>query len=219
MLKIGHRGAKAYEPENTLRSFQKAIELGVDAIELDVRITKDQQIVIIHDADVKKTTNSEGLVSSLTLKEIKSLSTDKNEKIPTFEEALDFINQKAKILVEIKETGLEEQVLELIHKKGLENNVVIVSFLEQALKRIRELDAKIETGLVYAKHKNPLKSALELKANYLLGFYKFIHTADVQKAHDKGLKIIVWTVNTASEAAEYKKKGVDGIASDKPDVL
>ncbi len=219
MLKIGHRGAKAYEPENTLRSFQKAIELGVDAIELDVRITKDQQIVTIHDADVKKTTNSEGLVSSLTLKEIKSLSTDKNEKIPTFEEALDFINHKAKILVEIKETGLEEQVLELIHKKGLENNVVIVSFLEQALKRIRELDAKIETGLVYAKHKNPLKSALELKANYLLGFYKFIHTADVQKAHDKGLKIIVWTVNTASEAAEYKKKGVDGIASDKPDVL
>lgn len=92
-------------------------------------------------------------------------------------------------------------------------------FLKEPLKKVRELDAKIETGLIYAKHKNPLKSALELKANYLLGFYKFIHTADVQKAHNKGLKVIVWTVNTTSEAAEYKKKGVDGIAIDKPDVL
>ena len=79
MLRIGHRGARAYAPENTLASFKKAIEIGVDAVELDVRKTKDNQLVVIHDADVKRTTNGEGLVSELTLKEIKSFSADRRK--------------------------------------------------------------------------------------------------------------------------------------------
>ena len=84
MLRVGHRGAKAYEPENTLRSFKKAIELGVDAVELDVRRTKDDEIVIIHDANVDKTTNGEGLVSELTLKEIKQFVNTAKLKAPIF---------------------------------------------------------------------------------------------------------------------------------------
>ncbi|MEM2913929.1 MAG: glycerophosphodiester phosphodiesterase family protein, partial [Candidatus Bathyarchaeia archaeon] len=87
MLKVGHRGARAYEPENTLRSFKKAIDLGVDAVELDVRRTKDNELVVIHDAEVDKTTNGKGLVNMLTLREIKQLDTKKGEKIPTLEEA------------------------------------------------------------------------------------------------------------------------------------
>ena len=106
-----------------------------------------------------------------------------------------------------------------MHERGLENNVVIVSFLEEALKRVRALDKDIETGLIYAKHKNPVKAALELKANYLLALYRFTHTANVQKAHQNGLKIIVWTINNPEEVEEYVKKGVDGITSDKPDIL
>jgi len=90
-LKIGHRGARAYEPENTLRSFQKAIELGVDAVELDVRKTKDNEIVVIHNADVNKTTNGNGLVSELSLEDIKRFVTEKGEKIPTLEEVLDSV--------------------------------------------------------------------------------------------------------------------------------
>ncbi len=219
MLKVGHRGARAYEPENTLRSFKKAIELCVDAVELDVRKTKDNQLVVIHDADVKRTTNGEGLVSELTLKEIKNLATDKNAQIPTLKETLDFLDKKVKVFVELKEAGLEEEVLALVHKKGLEKNVVIVSFLEDALRRVRELDGEVETGLIYANHKNPVKAALELKAQWLLAFYRFTHTANVQKAHESGLKIVVWTVNTSEEVAEMAKKGVDGIASDKPDIL
>ena len=82
MLKIGHRGARAYEPENTLRSFQRAIEIGVDAIELDVRKTKDNELVVIHNADVNKTINGSGLVNELTLEEIKRLVIEKDEKIP-----------------------------------------------------------------------------------------------------------------------------------------
>jgi len=219
MIKVGHRGARAYETENTVRSFRKAVELGVDAVELDVRKTKDQEIVVIHDVDIKRTTNGSGLVSDLTLQQIRSYSTEKDEKIPTLAEALDFIDKKARVFIELKETGFEEKVLSIVCKKGLVKNVVIVSFLEDALRKVRELDPEIETGLIYAKHKNPLKAALEMKAQWLLAFYKFTHTANVQKAHETGLKVLVWTVNTPEEVAEMKKKGVDAIASDKPDIL
>ena len=219
MLRIGHRGARAYAPENTFASFEKALEIGIDAIELDVRKTKDNQLVVIHDADVKRTTNGEGLVSELMLKEIKGLDAGSGEKIPTLEETFDFLDKKVKMFVELKETGIEKEVLSMVQEKGLKKNVVIVSFLEDALKKVRELDKDIETGLIYAKHKNPLKAALELKANYILALYRFMHTANVEKAHECGLKVIVWTINSLQEAEEYAKKGVDGIASDKPDIL
>jgi len=94
-----------------------------------------------------------------------------------------------------------------------------MSFLEDALKKVKEIDPKIETGLIYAKHKDPKEAALDLKAQWLLAFYKFTHTVNVQKAHENGLKVIVWTANTPEEVAEMVKKGVDGIASDKPDIL
>jgi glycerophosphoryl diester phosphodiesterase len=219
MLRIGHRGAKAYEPENTLRSFERALEFGVDAVELDVRKTKDNHLVVIHDAEVNKTTNGKGSVDKLTLEEIKGFSTEKGETIPTLKETLDFLDKKVKILVELKEEGLEKEVLKLVHENKLQKNVIIVSFIEEALRKVRELDDTVETGLIYAKHQNPLKAALELKAQYLVGFYRFVHTANVQKFHENGLKIVVWTVNTPEEIAAYVKKGVDGIASDKPDLL
>jgi glycerophosphoryl diester phosphodiesterase len=218
MLRIGHRGARAYAPENTIKSFEKAIEIGVDAVELDIRKTSDNELVVIHDADIKRTTNGKGLVSELTLKEIKSFSAD-GEKIPTLDETLNFLDKKVKVFIELKETGVEEQVLSIVRSKGLEKNVVIVSFLEDALKKVRELDSDIETGLIYAKHRNPVKAALDLKANYLLALYRFTHSANVQKAHENGLKMVVWTINNPEEVNEYFNKGVDGIASDKPDIL
>lgn len=219
MLRIGHRGARAYEPENTLRSFKKALEIGVDAIEFDVRKTKDNQLVVIHDADVKRTTDGEGLVSAFTVKEIKAFSAEKGEKIPTLKEALDFLDKKVKIVIELKEAGLEEKVLAAVSENGLQKSVIIVSFIEEALRKVRELDKEVEVGLIYVKHKNPIKAALELKASYLLPLYRFTHTSNVKKAHENGLKVIVWTINKPKEVAEYKKKNVDGIASDKPDIL
>jgi glycerophosphoryl diester phosphodiesterase len=219
MLRIGHRGARAYAPENTLTSFKKALGIGVDAIELDVRKTKDNQLVVIHDDNVKRTTNGDGLVCELTLKDIKGFSAEGGEKIPTLEEALDFLDKKVKVLVELKEEGIEKQVLSVIHERDLEKNVVITSFSETALKEVRELNDKVETGLIYAKHKNPIKAALDLKANYLVALYRFVHTANVEKAHENGLKVVVWTINNPEEVEAYIKKGVDGIASDKPDIL
>jgi glycerophosphoryl diester phosphodiesterase len=135
------------------------------------------------------------------------------------EEALDYLDKKVKVLVELKEVGVEEQVLSIVQKKSLEKDVIIISFLEEALRKVRKLNKSIETGLIYAKHSDPVKSALELKANYLVALYKFTHTTNIKKAHENGLKIIVWTINNPEEAKEYAKKGVDGIASDKPDIL
>ena len=219
MLKIGHRGARAYEPENTLSSFRKAVELGANAVELDVRKTKDGKLVVIHNSDVNKTTNGEGAVNELTLEQIQKLVTDKGEHIPTLDDVLDSVGKKVKVLVEIKEVGTEKQVLDLIHKKGITDNVILVSFHEESLKKIREINDKVETGLIYVRHKNPVQTALDLKATYLLSLYSFTYSANVKKAHEKGLKVIVWTINKKEEVEEYKKKGVDGIASDRPDIL
>jgi glycerophosphoryl diester phosphodiesterase len=219
LLKIGHRGARAYEPENTLSSFRRAVELGVDAVELDVRKTKDNEIVVIHNSDVNKTTDGSGSVSDFTLEQIKRFVTEKGEHIPTLEEVLDAVGKRVKVLVELKEPGIEEKVLELIRRKGLMDDVILISFNEDVLRKVRELDDEVTLGLIYVRHKNPIQSALELKAEYLLPLYRFTHSVNVKKAHEKGLKVIVWTINTKEEALEYKKKGVDGIATDRPDVL
>jgi len=216
-LKVGHRGAKAYEIENTLESYKKAIELGANAIELDVRKSNDGKIIVIHDDNLKRVFGKDISVNETMLIELKQLTGD---KIPTLEQALQFIDKKVeRILVEIKEVGYENKVLEIINKEKLNERVIIVSFHEPALLNVREVDEKIETGLIYAKHKNPIDTALKLNAQYLVPLYKLTHTKNIEDAHKNNLKVIVWTINTQHEAKQYKDKGADGIASDKPDIL
>lgn len=216
-LKVGHRGARAYEIENTLDSFQKAIELGVNAIEFDVRKTKDGKLIVIHDDNLKRVFGKGITANQATLKELKQIT---ENKIPTLAEALQFIDKKVeKILIELKEIGYKKNVLEVIKKEKLYNRVIIVSFHEDALSEVRRLHTKIETGLIYAKHKNPIASALKLNAQYLVPLYKLTHTKNIEDAHRNNLKVVVWTINTKQEAKAYRDKGVDGIASDKPDIL
>lgn len=216
-LRVGHRGARAYEIENTLESFKKAIELGVNAIELDVRKSKDGKFIIIHDDNLKKVFDKDVPVNQATLKELKQLT---DNKIPTLEEALEFIDKKVdKILVELKEAGYERKILEIIKKEKIKDRVIIISFHEQAISNLRKLDKQIETGLIYSKYKNPVEAALKLNAQYLISLYRFTHTRDVEKAHKNNLKVIVWTINTKQEVKEYIAKGVDGIATDKPDIF
>jgi len=168
---------------------------------------------------VNKTTDGSGAVNELTLEEIQRFVTEKGEHVPTLEEVLDAVAKRVKVLVELKETGTEEQVISLIRKKRLTENVIIISFHEDALRKVRELSDEVETGLIYVRHKNPIQAALDLKAEYLLPLYRFTHSSNVKKAHEAGLKVIVWTINNKEEVDEYKKKGVDGIASDRPDIL
>ena len=216
-LRVGHRGARAYEIENTVESFKKAIDLGANAIELDLRQSKDEKIIVCHDDNLKRLFGKELSVHKATLDELKQ-STE--NRIATFEEALRFIDRKVdKILVEFKETGYEKKILALIRKEKLENNVIIVSFLAECLTQVRSLNKDIETGLIYTKLRDPVEAAQKLGAQYLVPLYRFIHTKDIEKAHKYHLKVIVWTINTKEEALKYIAKGVDGIASDKPDIF
>jgi glycerophosphoryl diester phosphodiesterase len=216
-LKIGHRGAKAYEIENTIESFQKAIELGVNAVELDVRETKDGRLIISHDDNLKKIFGKDIQVREATLNELKHAS---GNALSTLEEALGFVGRRVdKILVELKEVGYEKKVLETIRRKHLSDKVILVSFHEEALANVRKLDKRIEIGLIYVRHKNPIKAATKFEATYLVPLYRFVHTKDVQIAHAHNLKVIVWTINTEEEVKKSVTKGVDGIASDRPDIF
>ena len=159
-LKVGHRGAKAYETENTLESFSKAIELGANAIELDVRISSDAKLIVIHDDNLKKVFGKDVRIKESTLEELKQLT---DNRIVTFDEALRFIGRKVeKILVELKDTGYERDILDIIRKEKLEDRVIVVSFHEEALAHVRELDKKIETGLIYTKFKKPIDAVVKL---------------------------------------------------------
>ncbi len=216
-LKIGHRGARAYEVENTLKSFQKAVELGANAVELDVRQTADGASVVIHDDNLKRVFGRDMKVVQATLEDLKHAS---DNIIPTLQEALHFIDRKVdKILVELKDRGYEKEVLHEIKKEQVHDRIIVVSFHEQSLSEVRRLDGTIETGLIYSKHHNPTAAAIGLRAQYLVPLYRFVHTRNVADAHGKHLKVIVWTINTAAEAKRYREKGVDGIASDRPDIL
>ncbi|TFG35999.1 MAG: glycerophosphodiester phosphodiesterase [Nitrospirales bacterium] len=216
-LKVGHRGAKAYETENTLESFRKAIELGANAVELDVRISGDSKLIVIHDDNLKKVFGKDVRIKESTLEELKQLT---DNRIVAFDEALRFIGRKVeKILVELKEAGYERDVLDIIRKEKLEDRVIVVSFHEEALAHVRELDKRIETGLIYTKFKKPIDAALKLNAQYLVPLHRFVHRRDIAKAHKSNLKVIVWTVNTIIEVRNFIAKDVDGIATDKPDIF
>ncbi|MDX9713801.1 MAG: glycerophosphodiester phosphodiesterase [Dissulfurispiraceae bacterium] len=216
-LKVGHRGARAYETENTLASFQKAVELGANAVELDVRATADSVPIVFHDEDLKRVFGSDTVIARSSFSAIQQAG---NSKIPSLQEALAFIGSKVqKIIIELKETGLEQQVLDVVNSLKMQKKVIIASFHEEAISTVRGLNSAIETGLIYAKHRNPVAAALELKAQYLIALYKLVHTKNIETAHKHGLKIIVWTINTKEEADAFRAKGVDGIASDMPDIL
>lgn len=216
-LRIGHRGARAYEIENTIESFNKAVELGANAIELDVRQSKDRELIICHDDNLKRVFGMDLSVSEATLAELKKAT---SSRMITLEEALHSVgNRVNKILVELKEAGNETKVLDAVKKTKLEGKVIIVSFHEEALAAMRKLDKKIETGFIYTKFKNPIDAAIKLQAQYLLPLYRFTHTKDIEKAHQNNLKVLVWTINTVEEVKAYIAKGVDGIATDRPDIF
>jgi len=216
-LKIGHRGARAYQVENTIESFKKAVEFGANAIELDVRQSKDRELIVCHDENLKRVFGIDLPVHEAALTELKKAT---GNRMITLAEALQSVGENVdKILVELKETGHEKRVLDEVNKAKQQDRVIIVSFHEEALAVVRKLDKKIETGLIYTKFINPIEAAVRLQTQYLLPLYRFTHTKDIEKAHKNNLKVIVWTINTGEELQAYIAKGVDGIATDKPDIF
>ena len=235
MLKIGHRGARGYAPENTLKSFQKAIELGVDAIELDVQICKSGELVVIHDDAVDRTTNGSGLVKKLKLKDLKKLDAGEGERIPTLEEVFDLVNRQVKINIELKGPKTAKPVMELIDeyvktKRWSEDDFIVSSFIRREIKEARVLSPLIQIGVLISKPRLidrwSFRFAQKICASFIGPGKKFITKRFVRNAHKHGLRIFVWTGNDlkninsyAKDITKLKRFDIDGIFSDYPDRL
>ncbi len=213
MLIIGHRGCNL-EPENTLRALKKGMECA-DFVEVDVRMSRDDEPVVIHDRTLERTTNGRGLVRDFTLAQLKELDAGKGERIPTLQEVLDLVGRRG-LLIEIKEAGSEEKICASIKEKGFEN-IMLVSFSPQAIKNAKELLPGIKTGIIYSRAvENPVRLAFGVKAGAILPKFELASKELVEKAHRHGLMVFTWTLNTEQEIRKAMEIGVDGFASDDP---
>lgn len=219
VLRIGHRGAAGHAPENTLASFRKAIELGCDMTELDVHVCASGELVVIHDENVDRTTNSKGWVSKLNLTELKRLDAGAGEKIPTLAEVLDLLKDRIMLNIELKGLGTAEPVYKLIKETGWRNtNLTISSFNWESLTEYKQLDPEARIGvLTFRNHQEALEYAEANKAYSINPYHMLLKKKLVEQAHSKGFKVFPWTPNTAKDIQNEIKKGVDGVISDYPD--
>jgi glycerophosphoryl diester phosphodiesterase len=223
ILKIGHRGAKGYEPENTLLSFQKSIDLGVDGIELDVHISSDGEIIVIHDEKINRTTNGEGFVTDFSLTELKSFRINEKHTIPTLKEVLDLVKQKCFVNVELKGNGTAKPVVALIEEYVLEKNweyshFIISSFDWNALKEVRSLNSKIPIGiLTYTDLDLAIAFAKFIKAEAIHTHFHLLTKENTKQIQENGQLVFPWTVNEIEDIQKMKLFNVNGIISDFPD--
>ncbi len=218
-ITIAHRGASAYEPENTLRSFKRAIEMGADMIELDVRLSKDGHLVVMHDEEVDRSTNGHGFVNEKTLSELKKLDAGMGEGVPTLEEVIAFSRGRTGLVIELKEPRTEAGVVSLVKENNLPQEVFIVSFHQDLIKRIKELEPSIKTGLILFSSPDPVRLAKDCFADAVAPFHEFVTPEIIENAHRNNLLIITWTVDDRERAEELKGMGIDGIVTNKPDLI
>ena len=245
VLVVAHRGGAALAPENTLSAFENALKIGVDMVECDVHLSKDGELVVMHDPDVSRTTNDTGQISQMTLAEIKKLNaaakftsgTWAAQPPPTLGELLDLVKGKAGIQIEIKLAagnarypGIEKKVADALAAHGMMDKAIVISFDFPTLKDIKSFDARIKTGaLVNAQWmmarmtKSPGEIVDEViqstGADYFMPTSGSVTEALVKATHAKGLKMGVWTVDATAEMKRLAGWGVDGITSNKPDEL
>ena len=223
MLKIAHRGAKGYEPENTLIAFQKAIDLGCDGIELDVHLSSDSEIIVIHDETIDRTTNGKGLVNQMKLLDLKSFFIDNKYEIPILKEVFDLVNHKILINIELKSYETTDKVVELIEKYVREKNwkyenFIVSSFDWNALQQVRFLNDKIQIGVLTATDLDlAFAFAKFIKAKSINSFFHLLNQENVDKIQAKGFEIHTWTVNEIEDINKMKRLKVDAIISDFPE--
>lgn len=222
-LNIGHRGAKAYFPENTLLAFEKAIEMGADGIELDVHLSFDGEIMVIHDATINRTTNGIGIVNELTLNELQSFSIDKTNKIPTLNEVLELVDKKCFINIELKSFEVTDKVVGLIREMIAEkdwnyNHFLVSSFYWNALQQLRILDYNIPIGVLTATDLDlAFAFAKFIKAKSINPYFHLLTKENCAEMQAKNLLVYAWTVNEINDIQQMIDCGVDGIISDFPD--
>jgi glycerophosphoryl diester phosphodiesterase len=235
---IGHRGASAYYPENTMSAFRAAYEMGAEMIELDILLSKDGVPVVIHDESLERTTNGTGKVMEYTYKELSKLDAGSwfgdehtGERIPSLEEVLQFAKGKVAVNIEIKtevvsndlREGIEEKAYEIVKKYDMQEYVLFSSFDYRAIAHLKELDVNIAVALLYEKQQSNDKDPKELVENYNADAFNCSYRQFSKKwaevTSEAGIPVFVYTVNSRRRMKKMIKRGVNGIFSDKPDVL
>lgn len=237
-LAIAHRGASYYAPENTMAAFKMAWQMKADMIELDVQISKDGVPVVFHDAKLDNHSNGKGLVSSFLFDELQQLDAGRwfsdefiGEKIPSLETVLKWAAGKIMINIEIKREAVkdspkgivEKKIVELVKKSEMEKNVIISSFDYQAVKRIKNTDGNILTGLLFDKKSSAKQGPLELLKKYQADFFHCskseMKSKWIKQLRESEKKFMIYTLNRKKPMQKWIEKGAFGIFSDKPDVL
>lgn len=227
-----HRGASGYAPENTLAAFQKAVDLGADGVELDIQLTKDDQIVVIHDETIDRTSDGKGWVKDYTLEELRAFNYNrtkpeyKHADIPTMREVFELLKPTGLFInIEIK-TGMvfyekiEEKILALTKEMGMEDRVCYSSFNHYTVTRIHELNPDAEVGFLYADGPIDMPSyGVKHGVNALHpALYNLQYDGFVKECKEKGLKLNVWTVNERPYMEMCCQYGVDAIITNYPDI-
>ncbi len=232
-LVIAHRGASATAPENTLAAFRLAIEQEADAIELDVDLTRDGHVIVMHDATLDRTTDGHGRVADLALDEIQRVDAGtwkseqfKGQRVPLLEEVFEELGRWLLINVEIKDmsvrgSGLERKVAALITKYDLIERVIVSSFNPLALWRVKHADARLACALLVAPDlpiflRDAWLAPLIPHLNARHPHYSQITKAAVARWHTQGLMVNTWTANQANVIQAVQQAGVDGIIGDDP---
>ncbi|GGA32281.1 glycerophosphoryl diester phosphodiesterase [Kroppenstedtia guangzhouensis] len=230
---FAHRGFSAAAPENTMAAFRLAAEAGADGLELDVHLSKDREVVVIHDETVSRTTDGKGKVRELTLEELRRLDAGSRfgrefagEKIPLLHEVLELAVQKNLWLnIELKnnkfpDPALEEKVLELTARFGLTRKVIFSSFNHYSLRRLKEKQPEVDTALLYmARLIEPWHYADRVGADSLHPYWPTVTEEVIRSCRERGLNLRPFTVNQAREMRRLIRLGVNGIITDKVSLL
>ena len=208
---MGHR------PENTMPSFELAVDLGVDMVECDVHLSADGQVVVIHDHTLDRTTTGAGLVRDRTAAELRALD------VPALDELLAWCRGRVSIQIELKNgpvfyERLSEKVVDLVRKHEMLDEVFLISFDHQALRRAREVEPSISGGILFAARLvDAPGAAAAARASAILPQFGFATPDVVEQAHGAGLGVSVWTMDDADRASKLAAIGVDAIATNYPD--
>lgn len=221
MLMIGHRGAMGCAPENTLLSIHKAIELGADWVEIDVHCVADK-LLVIHDETVDRTTNGRGKLIDYSFEELRALDAGLGQRIPTLQEVLEVTVGKVGLNIELKGLGTGKVLTSLLKKtpETYKNKMLVSSFLMPELEQVVRLNQHVKIGVLAGNNINEsIAWATKLKAFSIHIRLQKVTPKWVDRAHDLGLKVYVYTVNKVVQIRRMKELGVDGVFSDYPNRL
>ncbi len=216
---VGHKGAAGYATENTLESFKLAIEIGCDRAEMDVRLTKDNEVVVFHDKEVSNLTDGVGLVSDMTIDQIQQLNYKDGGKIPTLQEVINVCKNKIDFQIELKGDGTPLPVNEIILRNNIEKTVFITSFKTHLLEEIKKINPKLKIGLLFWTDEvmiNIWNLVDSVKLDFLAPFSEMITKDFVDKAHSSNKKVYAYGVNSKELYDSLVSMEVDEIGTDLP---